>query len=301
MLGMIHIRMAVRLGRAACLVGLAGALCLAPGCENPLLVGSSPTGAPAGAGPSLAETEALVRRAVTRRPRLRTLYATALMRFEDAPEDFSLAVNVALRARRPDRLLLRATRAMGQVDAFEALLYDDTLAFYIPRRGTLYEGPVSEFSGQSVDFQPGALMGHIMEPDRRLTGRIWRPAVRGPEGFVVEEMDRPGRPHLRLLIDGQSGHLLRIEEVAPDGTVSFAKRYERYRELDGLAGAAWFPVVVELAWPADGRRVFMEFRTIQPDPAFGEDAWALDIPPETRIRPLGEIEVESDPAAGGTP
>jgi hypothetical protein len=300
MIGTRHNPNAVRRRRAVSRLALAGTLLLA-GCAGPVLPGGAPAGRPAQATLSLEETEALVRRAVGRRPRLRTLYATALMRFDDTPEDFSLAVNAELLARRPDRLLLRATRALGQVEAFEVLLYDETLAFHIPRRGALYEGPVSDLSGRSVDFQPGALMGHVMEPDRGLTGRIWRPAVRRAGAFVVEELGRPGRDRLRIRIDAASGELREMEELAPGGDVQFAKRYERYRELDGLIGPSAFPVTVALAWPADGRRVFVEFRTVQPDPPLEEGAWALDIPPETRIRPLAEIEVESDPAGEAAP
>jgi len=256
----------------------------------------------------------LLHRCLDARVSLTSLKAEATMRLTDEPHKFTLGVNTELLAQKPDRLRIRATKALGRVEAFETLMIGSEIAFYVPRKRTLYRGKLEDLGKADVRFDPQEILRRMLQPDVGLLLRRWRriPAQTDAPNLVLEEIVH-GRGRLRLVIAPETYDLLRVDQYDLQGTVVFQQIYGSYREPpDAISNAPVvlpeapgardkpraytrrFPFAVELSWPQEQRAVVITFKHLEPDAFIPEDLWLLDVPERTREEPLGKAELEGD-------
>ncbi len=237
-----------------------------------------------------------IKPALSARAEVKSLQAAATLRITDRRHDFSLGVNVDLFCESSGKLRLKATRAMGSVEAFDAVVVGSDIACYVPRDKTLYQGKLSDLSQSGLDFRPEELMRHLLEPDQFLLARHWRttkaaPIAGGPAEPVLEETGVKGKRYWRVRLDN-AGQLASLEEHDPDGRPVFVKTYGNYRQLPGAKGV--YPFFLKLAWPQEQREVEIRFKSAEGGVTVPEEAYALDVPERVRQKPLGQVRIEGD-------
>ncbi len=278
------------------------------GCQEP---SGERAGSAAAAGRSAAE---LLEASLEQRAALTSLRAEAAMRILDPENDFTLRINTKILAQKPGRLRLRASKALGKVEVFDTVLIGNQIAFYVPRKRSLYEGTRADLAEADIHFDPGEILGHLLQPERALVLRAWRrrPAPEagffsGPPPVVLEERRPAGQPRLRVLLDPETLDLVRVEQRNADGAVVFAKEYGRYEALEATGpkrsgtnapsvvhALGRYPFRMHLQWPESDRSVLVTFKRVVPEVSIPTAAWYLEVPSRTRTKPIREVRVEGD-------
>lgn len=273
------------------------------GCEFPSFGGSGSDG-PAAPPVGRIPPAAMVQRAIGQRAQLSTLHASAAMQVVDTPADFGLRVNTEIYAGLgPERLRIRATKA--SVDAFDALLGNGRIAFYVPRKRTLYQGALEDLDASKMAFHPRDILTNLLSPDQHLLQREWTVKYERMEfeeiGAAVVLQERAARPSWVIYLDPKTHLLLAVEELDPSGQIIFAKIYDRYRSIvqgDTISGGKaiirYYPYRVRLLWPQMQRSVEVNFRSVEPNIEFPESWALLDLPEGVEIRDIAQARVEGD-------
>ena len=246
------------------------------------------------------------------------------MRILDPENDFTLRINTEILAQKPGRLRLRASKALGKVDVFDTVLIGNQIAFYVPRKRTLYEGTRADLADADIHFDPGQILGHLLQPERGLALRAWRRRAppeagffSGPPPIVLEERRPAGQPRLRAMLDPETLDMIRVEQRNADGAVVFAKEYRRYEPLEArgpkrsgkdapsvVHALGRYPYQAHLEWPQSDRSVLVTFKRLVPEVSIPAAAWYLEVPPRTRTKSIREVRVEGDaesPDTAGRP
>lgn len=286
--------------RIILLLGLAGSLAGA-GCEFPF-AGAS------GQKPKeplpLAAPRQMLATALAKRAPMTSMKAGATMRIIDRKSDFGLGVNIDLLASvNPDRLRIHATKA--SMEAFDALVGKGRIAFYVPRKKTLYQGSVEDLAKAKIPFQPGDVLTNLLAPDRDLLGKEW--IVKHEHmnfieiGDAVVLAEAGPRPHWMVYLEPNTHLLLAVEELDDAGQVVFVKFYDRYRTVvpptpPGTRNPPilWYPYRMKLEWPLDERSVEVSFKDIEPNATFPGNWSTLDLPEGVEVKPIEQAQVEGD-------
>ena len=241
----------------------------------------------------------LVQTALSQRAALSSLQARAGMRIIDEPNDFGLSINTRILAGlNPDRLRIHATKA--GLEAFQVVISNDRIAFYVKRRRTLYQGALADLDTQEeIRFRPQEVLENLLQPDLHLNTRTWQLVQRRKRfaeiGDAVVLRDSTGR--WSIYLHPASYLLLAVEERNAAGEISFIKVYRRYRELLSVGDKSqkkYYPYRMKLIWPLEKRRVEIAFGSIQPDAVFPEEWDIMAIPENVRVKPIAEARIEGD-------
>jgi hypothetical protein len=239
----------------------------------------------------------LVARAVAPAARLSALEIHGRLRAIDRPEDFRLTCTAHLLVQRPDRLRLRASKALG-MDILDLAMAGGAIDIWLPRRHTLYRGRVDELGSTGVSFQPRAIVAQLLFPAEELRQRRWHLWTEDDEAAVVLEVSE-ARYLERLTIDPADGRLLRRELLrAADGSVYMEVVFTRFAPLESLAGAPLFPRRVDITFPQEERELALAIRRILPNPELSEQDFRLTVEdPDAVVKPLRPERETDAPAA----
>lgn len=281
-------------------IAMMAVMLLTAGCEIPLLGGrpDEPDAKPMG------QPSEMVADALRMRAQLRTMHASAAMQVVDKPADFGLSVNTEIYAGlTPDRLRIRATKA--SVDAFDALMGNGRVAFYVPRRKVLYQGALEDLREAKIAFDPRDVLSNLLEPDLHLMRRRWGVKYAHMNfqeiGDAVVLQELGPKPHWIIYLDPKTHLLLAVEELDDAGQITFVKIYDRYRSIVPPAPPGgpqpevrWYPYRVRLQWPLEERSVEVNFKNVEPNIRFPESWAILDLPEGVDVKPIQSVKVEGD-------
>ncbi len=244
---------------------------------------------PSGADETMRSGLRHLARALAAANQLQTLEAQARMKAISPAEDFSLRFSAHLLFARPDRLRLRATKALG-TEILDLALVGQALDVWLPRERTFYRGSIADLRGEAVDFRPEAVVGHALLPVQRFHRASWE--MRTDEEGHVLLRERIAGPHNRLTLDPEDGRLLLREVVDESGQVRTQVAFDRYEPLPGLAGEPLFARRLHMRFPQTGRELIVVFTDLAPNPSVQASDFWLPVPEAAKaVRPLGPTGV----------
>lgn len=245
-----------------------------------------------------AAPDLLVKNAVESRTNLSSLAGQGVMRIVDQPSNFGLTVNADVVADETNRLRIRADKLAGAVQAFDVVMLQDDIGFYIPTQKTLYHGKVDDLRYFSFRFDPDEVLRQMLRADTSLLVKHWKHSPRlasdPANAIMLEEIVEPGRPRRRIAIDQRSGLLVAVEQLDPRGNIVFLKRYEDYRNLEAStkreADPAFFPYTIAFDWPRDRRMMEMRFKSVEGNAVVLDEDFDIATSSDTQYLPLSEAE-----------
>jgi hypothetical protein len=268
-----------------------------------LLTGCDPNGSSGSSGQKISAATPsyeLLESAVRRRARLASVKATAAMRIYDKGNDFGLRINTKIMAASPASLRIIASKALGNIDVFDAVVIKDDIGFYVPSKKTLYQGQLTDLEKADVYFRPDEILNNLLRPETGLLLKTWKPAQAYNRGalVVIEEEAENGKKRLRVTLDGNTGDISAVETLDADGQVAFIRSAGRYKEVASLSAGResgkMFPYWLKLEWPKEQRFVEISFKTMETDQELPADAFELEIGGKYRTKAISDIEVDSD-------
>ncbi len=246
----------------------------------------------------------LVDLALRRRIALTSMKAEAYMRILDRPNEFSLRINTEILAQRPDRLRIHASKAMGKIEVFDTIMAGDEIAFFVPRRRTLYQGRLADLAHARINFNPADVLRQLLWRNSGLELKTWVYAAnRDRANLVLDEKTAPGKPRLRLHISRDRQNLVRITRLNSSGRTILRTAYSKFRipatrpargKKIILQNGARFPYHIELEWPMEKRSVTIDFKSVIAEAVIADELWFLDVPERTRTKPIRKIKVQGD-------
>ena len=250
--------------------------------------------------------DVLVRNAVESRTALSSISGKGVMRIVDQPSKFGLTVNADVLADADhNRLRIKADKLAGTIQAFDVVMLDQDIGFYIPTQNTLYHGKVGDLQNFSFNFDPDEVLRQMMTPDTSLTTRKWRHAESrkdDPSGAIVlEESNAKGRPHLRLAISSKTGLINTITQMDGRGQPVMIKRFDDYRDLSRGRRSSRveqddtaFPYLISFSWPRDRRSMEMHFKQVEGNAPVSESDFDIAASSNTRYLPLNQATMDPD-------
>ncbi len=257
-----------------------------------------------------ASPDVLVKNAVETRTSLSSLSGKGVMRIVDQPNNFGLTVNADVVADESDRLRIKADKLAGAVQAFDVVMLQDDIGFYIPTQKTLYHGKVEDLRYFSFRFEPDEVLRQMLRPETSLLLKRWRHSAAAPNdprnAIMLEEDVDPNRPRQRLAIDRRSGMIVNIESLDARGEPVLVKRYDDYRDLARTRRAARvqddgsvFPYVIAFTWPRDRRMMEMRFKQVEGNAVILDEDFDIATSSDTRYLPL--VDARMDPSLADDP
>jgi len=248
--------------------------------------------------------DALVKNAVETRTSLSSLSGKGVMRIVDQPNNFGLTVNADVVADESDRLRIKADKLAGAVQAFDVVMLQDDIGFYIPTQKTLYHGKVDDLQYFSFRFDPDEVLRQMLRPETSLLLKRWRHSDAGPEdprnAIMLEEDAPSGRPYMRVAIDKRSGMIAVIEQLDGRGEPILVKRYDDYRDLSRSRRAARveedgsvFPYVIAFNWPRDRRIMEMRFKQVEGNAVVLDEDFDIATSADTQYLPLVDARMDA--------
>ena len=280
-------------------VALVAALLFA-GCSDRNRQSSRPGQVSRDANPDL-----LVKNAVETRTSLSSIAGKGVMRIVDQPNKFGLTVNADVVADESNRLRIRADKLAGAIQAFDVVMLQDDIGFYVPTQNTLYHGKVNELQNFSFRFDPDEVLRQMLRPETSLLVKKWRhaEAIQGDpnNAVMVEEDVAPGAPRLRLAINKKNGMIASVTQFDGRGQPILVKRYDDYRDLSRSRKSSRvsqddsvFPYLISFSWPRDRRLMEMHFKTVEGNAVVLDEDFEVATSSDTRYLPLMEAQMESD-------
>ncbi len=245
----------------------------------------------------------MVKNAVDSRASLSSLTGKGVMRIVDQPSKFGLTVNADIVADDSDRLRIRADKLAGTIQAFDVVMLQDDIGFYVPTQKTLYHGKVKDLQNFSFKFDPEAVLQQMLRPDDSLVHKKWRSAEgQNESGAIILDEDVPeGQPRLRLAISNKNGMIASVTQLDPKGQAVFVKRFDDYRTLtQGKGGSGGkmsgndsvFPFTMAFSWPRERRSMEMNFKQVDPNAPVRDEDFDLATSADTRQKPLREAQMD---------
>ncbi len=245
----------------------------------------------------------LVRNAVDSRANLSSLTGKGVMRIVDQPSKFGLTVNADVIADDSDRLRIRADKLAGTIQAFDVVMLQDDIGFYVPTQKTLYHGKVKDLQNFSFNFDPDAVLQQMLHPDDSLVHKKWRTASgQNESGAIILEEDTPeGQPRLRLAISNKNGMISSVSQLDQKGQPVLVKRFDDYRTIaKGSKGSGGkmsgndsvFPYTMAFSWPRERRSMEMNFKQVEGNAAVRDEDFDLATSADTRQKPLREAQMD---------
>lgn len=256
-----------------------------------------------------ANPDLLVKNAVENRTSLSSLSGKGVMRIVDQPNRFGLTVNADVVADESNRLRIRADKLAGTIQAFDVVMLQDDIGFYIPTQNTLYHGKVDDLRYFSFRFDPDEVLRQMLRPETSLLLKKWRYSDPMPgdaaTALMVEEDVPANRPRLRLGITRKNGMLASITQLDASGQPVLVKRYDDYRDLargrraSRVGTDAVFPYLISFSWPRDRRMMEMHFKTVEGNAVVLDEDFEVATSSDTRYLPLSQAQM--DPSLGDEP
>ncbi|GHS91505.1 hypothetical protein FACS1894139_13100 [Planctomycetales bacterium] len=235
--------------------------------------------------------------AINARAAVETLVAKGDMRIQDRANKFSLGVQIdQMAAVYPDRLRLKTSKLAGTVEAFDILMRDNNIAFFVPRHHTLYVGTVGQLKQAQggLNFSPEIMLDRLLHGSRPLLNYEWRTGSRDNKSLTLEQVHRPDSNYLRVTLDPRQKVILRVAYLNPAGGEYFVEEYDNYRALNG----GLFPTRFALLW-GDERFVRFNLKDVElgrSAAALGEAFAGIDNLDMERVKrqPLQDARVDGD-------
>jgi hypothetical protein len=258
------------------------------------------------------EAKTLLTAALDSRRTASCIIAGGDMKIHDRDSDFSLGVQIEnLAAVYPDKMRMKTTKLAGAVAAFDLLMRDNKIAFYVPRQNTLYMGNVSDLQGGGINFSPELLLARLLRGSDKLREFDW--TVTAPDGknreTVIEQAHPAGAKFLRVNLDTrrEMPTITKITYYTEQNTPYLVEEYGDYREFPTPLAPEkkmFFPTHFALIWPEHDRYVRMGLKNIQLNRRPEELAEAFsgidDLDPDRVTRKeLRQARIEGDAAAAG--
>ncbi|MCC8191171.1 MAG: hypothetical protein LIP77_11155 [Planctomycetes bacterium] len=257
-----------------------------------------------------ANPDLLVKNAVETRTSLSSIAGKGVMRIVDQPNRFGLTVNADVVADESNRLRIRADKLAGAIQAFDVVMLQDDIGFYIPTQNTLYHGKVEDLQYFSFRFDPDEVLRQMLRPETSLLLKKWRnsPNLPGdPANAIMVEEDAPAnQPRLRLAINKRNGMIASVTQLDRNNQPVLVKRYDDYRDLSRSRRStrmadddSAFPYLISFTWPRDKRMMEMHFKTVEGNAMVIDEDFEVATSSDTRYLPLTEAQM--DPSMGDEP
>ncbi len=250
-----------------------------------------------------------VNKVLARRATLSSMQATGTMRITDPVNQFFLGVNIDVVAQKPAQLRIVADKLGGRIQAFDIVVVDDDILFYIPRKKVLFQGKLSELtqSKRNISIEPSEILSHLLQDTEILAGRAWK-KVESPSGVAsivgeslrflrmqktiwFEEIHNEGEGFFRMLVDTKTNDLLTLQKIDSKGELMYEESYSLY---ESVRQGKVFPYKMLLSWPSEQKTIAVRIKKLKVNRRIDPSKFALEVDENVRTKSILDAKIEGD-------
>ncbi len=218
---------------------------------------------------------------------LNAIVAQASMKAVDKKGDFTLRCSAQILAKRPDKLLIVATKGLG-TEILQLSLINESLNIYLPRKKTLYKGKINDLNDADMNFHPQDIVEQVLFPTKNFLNLKWKTIFEDEKVIMLQAKQKSLGRHL-LTINKETRTLMRRQLFNNKDVCAIDVAFSRYKKSKELEGKL-YPRKFKLHFPTEKKDLYIVLRKISFNENLPTKEFILNIPKKNikKIKPLGK-------------